>query len=876
MEQVIPALEAADSDAEVLAALRPHRGESGLSSAYFNRLLQLYGADPAATLNLARHWPHILKFGDEPALAYRAKGAADRLAGRWLASARAFQTAGKLATRPPDRYSYAAGAIDGLAKAGRVDEAVRLGKLLSDGLQGLGEPGLAGRAMLNTGNALLWAERGREARKWFATAIPLLSDSGFEMEVGAALLGLSTSHLIGGDARIARSEAERASAIAERLSLDYLRALCQLNLAQAELNLARPDETLMRLARLKPGFEGSATDVARINTFLGDAYLRVNMNREAADAYGEAMTLSHTLPVVTRADLQYGLGLALLESNRDAAQIHLAGAEKLYRRAGNMAWFAASRVARATALEPSSPARAESLAKSALAVRHEASIHRLNALLTVARARAVQGKSPADSLAKAQRLISKYGFEQLRWRVCEIRALVASQPLRHYRAMLAAILQVRLAQSSLTTRTAFLADKSEAIRRYLAYLLAKPTPSRVREALTVIEQTRAITLLDEILASPTLGLSASELAQLESLREELRIEAAEAFPSPDTRRAVREPVGIGTKRRWLEAGHALAMLDTRIHSNRQHNCVVLAEAAGSIFALVADRAIKLPITSDELDHALRWLQFELLSPMVARDSVGQEGLTQIAELAEQLVAPWLSLAAQPIRISAEGALYRVPWDALLAQKGIDQPAILCLHPTMTSQTATTSPPRRVAVWVNEASDLAYLGGELEAVRRSFPSAVILRTRQEVTESLRESWDLVHFVGHAHHCEENPMFSSIEFADGPLYATEIARSSLEVETVTLAACETGTLSLSLRDEPDGLTRAFLARGARHVCSSLWPLDDEAGALFFSTLFSQIVGKAEFGRAVSASRKAVMDRYKHPYFWASIALFGGYSA
>ncbi len=876
LDQVIPALEAADTDAEVLDALRPHWGESGLSSAYFNRLLQLYGADPAATLKLARHWPHILRYGDEPALAYRAKGAADRLAGRWLASARAFQRAGKLATRASDRYSYAAGAIDGLAKAGRVDEAVRLGKSLSEGLRALGEPGLAGRVMLNAGNALLWAERGREARKWFAAAIPLLSDAGFEMEEGAALLGLSTSHLIGGDARIARSEAERASAIAERLELDYLGALCQLNLAQAELNLARPDETLMRLARLKPGFEGSPTDLARINTFLGDAYLRVNMNREAADAYGEAMSLAQALPVVTRADLQYGLGVALLESNRAAAEVHLLQAERLYRKAGNLAWFAASRAARATALVDLSPVRAESLAKSALAVKHEAAIHRLNALLAAASARARQGKSPEEGLAKVQRLISKYGFEQQRWRVSEIRARVSTRPLRHYRAMLAAILRARLAQSSLTTRTAFLVDKSEAIRRYLAYLLGKQTPARVREALSVIEQTRAVTLLDEILASPALGLSEAELAQLESLREELRLESVDPLPSPDTRRAIPAPVGIGVKRRWLESGHALAMLDARIHANREHDCVVLAEAGGSIFALVAGRAVKLPITAAKLDHALRWLQFELFSPMVARNSEGKEALTQIANLAEQLVTPWLGLAEQPIRISAEGALYRVPWDALLAQKGIDQPAILCLHPAMTPCATTPTIPHRVAVWVNDASDLTHVGAELDAVRASFLSAVVLRTRREVLESLTETWDLVHFVGHARHCEENPMFSSIEFADGPLYATEIARSGLKVETVTLAACETGTLSLTLRDEPDGLTRAFLARGARHVCSSLWPLGDESGALFFSTLFADLVDGAEFSQAVSLSRKAVMDRYKHPYFWASIALFGGYSA
>ena len=119
-----------------------------------------------------------------------------------------------------------------------------------------------------------------------------------------------------------------------------------------------------------------------------------------------------------------------------------------------------------------------------------------------------------------------------------------------------------------------------------------------------------------------------------------------------------------------------------------------------------------------------------------------------------------------------------------------------------------------------------------------------------------------------------MFSSLEFADGPLYATEIARSGARCRFAFLSACETGRFSTSLRLEPDGLVRAFLACSARGIVASLWPLDDEAASIISPAFYASTERGATVPRAMAEAREVCRESLAHPYFWSSFAIFGGY--
>ena len=857
LEALIDRIEAGESPRHVL-----RERSAGVSAAYFERVRLACAADPARASRLAGHWRAFLIHGDEPALAHRAKGVAERLRGRWLASARAFEKAGQTAADDLGRLTYPIGGVDGLAKAARVDEAVALGARLAAGLDDLGEPALAARARLNAANALLAAERGAEARRLYAAAIPAFVEAGFAMEEAMARLGLSTTHLYGGDPAVSGREAAAARDLAASLGLDYLAALCEMNLAHAAIVSGRADEAFADLRLLRPRLAGNPSDAARLEESIGDACLSLNLLDEAAEAYGAALAARDGLPAVDRAHVRLGLGETLARTDPDGAHRHLAHAQRGYRALGNPHWRAAATAARVEC-HPKHP-HALRRAREACQDAKGSPYHESLAGLALACALIERGADPAQALRKVRRRVRKYGFRRFAWRIHALQARAASAPLPHYRRMMAEILRDRLATTSVAARAGFLRDKSEAVGRYLAHLLSHPTPRRVAEAGEAIRRTRAATLLDEILRSGTLTLDPAQTARLEALRVELVREAAEGG-TPDARAAVAtRPAARG----WTEATHVLGALDAVVPPGTDERTVVLAEADGRLWALVEGRAVPLGLSSSELRGALRWLEFELDAPTAHRDAPCEEAHRILRELRGALVDPWRPRDARPIRVCPDGLLWRVPWDAL-----VEDGATILLHPSFAGGRRVGA-VERVALWIDAAADLPNAPAEERTLMTCFPQARIMRSRAEVLGSLAESWDLVHVVGHARHNAGNPMFSSLEFADGPLYAAEIARSGLRTRLACLSACETGVLSLANRSEPDGLVRAFLARGSEAVLASLWPLDDEAASRFFSSLYNDLCPITPLPEAVGKARRSVRAWRDHPYFWASLSLFGGY--
>lgn len=867
-EPLIDRVEQAASEAEARAVLRPHRGQAGLSESYFGRLLQCYAGDPARAQRLAARWRIFLDLGDDPALAYRAKGAADRMAGRWHASARAFLRAGELAEDESNRRAYALGAIDALAKAGKVDEAAALGERLARELDALAQAPLAARARLNAGNALLWAERGREARAYYDRAIPAFVEHEMATEEAAARLGRSAAHLYNGDPSIAAEDALRAKAIAHEQGLDYLAALCDLNLAHAELVQGRADEAFAILLTARPALEDSPADRARVDMFLGDASLRLNLLAEAVEAYSSAWEARSALPLTDRADVLLGLGEAKTDDGPAAADRHLAEAARRYAAIGNRFWRSATLAARAELRVREGWPRARSLAEEALRSAKGSPYHETLALIAC-----VVAGSEAVKLRGATAHVRRYGYRRFAWRIHALNAAHSKRPLPHYRRMFGEILRDRLATSSVAARASFLRDKSSALSLYLDALLREPTSRRVEEAREVIVRTRSAALLDEILSSDRLRLKPDQTTRLESLRAEILAEDSSGGTS-DVRRAVGSVTAVPLVRRhWMESTHVLGVLDTLAPPQGGRSATLLAETGETLRALIGDRAIRLPISTQELADTARWLRFEISTPMADRDAPSDEACAALREIAERIVLPW-SRFVDEVRICPDGVFWGLPWDGLLAALGDQRPATLLLHPSMAGPAGDEPLYQRVAVWIDAADDLPYAHRELASILDRFPEAQVLRTRAEILASFGHPWDLIHVVGHARHNAGNPMFSHLRFADGPIYATEIARSLLRVSTVMLSACETGALSLTVREEPDGLVRAFLARGARSVLASLWPLDDEAAARFFSALYAKLDHTEGLPGAIATARSQVRAWRDHPYFWASLTLFGGY--
>jgi len=134
-------------------------------------------------------------------------------------------------------------------------------------------------------------------------------------------------------------------------------------------------------------------------------------------------------------------------------------------------------------------------------------------------------------------------------------------------------------------------------------------------------------------------------------------------------------------------------------------------------------------------------------------------------------------------------------------------------------------------------------------------------------------------------KQNPLFSFVQLApdgaeDGRLEVHEVFGLSLTADLVMLSACETGVASGALADVPAGddwvgLTRAFMHAGARHVVSTLWPVDDWATAALMERFYGAGDVAGEPARALAEAQRALLKTpaMTPPFYWAGFVVAEG---
>lgn len=861
-------------DPQTLGALLRDTEPEGLSRALFLRVADLVGSDPRKARALAAHWRPISQHSDDPAYAMRTRAVLDRLDGRWRSSANWFVRAGRAAGESIERLEHPIGAIDSFARSGAWTEAETLAKTLAKGLRLLGRPDLAARAELNLANSLLWQDRYADAGALLARVIEATDSTQLR---AAAQLGLSTARLMTGRLEDVSRHAQAAESVFTEAGMTFHAALCELNLAHVDTASGRAEAAIDRLLAIRPILEGDRFESARLEELLGDSYLRLNLVDAAQNCY-EAALAKGGIPRLNVAHCRLGLALAAAADERLGEARDLAlSAQRTYERAGNTVWAAVAGIARAEiALKGGHLTAARRLAMQAEhTVRLRGAHHHRSRALIVA-AEAEEDSARAHALARnALRLIERAGSPDLRWRAHAVLARTSPQgALRHYRRMFEAMLEDRLRTRSTASRSAWMRDKGGALRAYLARLLERPTPARIQETLTAIGRSRSAALLDEILASG--ALASVDLSALEELRAQLDL-AESTEPSGGTRRSASATDLKALQRKWTEATRDLR---PEIDARLQHasEIAVFTELPTGLALLHQDRVHHVPLDWSEFEIARRWLSFELLAPQADPDADPARVETMLESLHQALIAPWLSPGEGIVPIAPDGSLWSVPWAALLQLSGAYEPVLVPTPAFGGSGGTVVLPPNpRVALWLGEAPDLPHLEAESRAVLESFPDAMVCRSVAQIRDAMRGgSFDLIHVAAHGRLCTANPMFSALSFPDGAITAAEIATSALRAEIVTLSACESARMGLVHRDEPEGIGRAFLARGAKAVVGASWPLSDEAAAVAMVAYCRRLAAGDSVATCLQHAREVCRRSYRHPYYWGALVALGGYAS
>lgn len=292
--------------------------------------------------------------------------------------------------------------------------------------------------------------------------------------------------------------------------------------------------------------------------------------------------------------------------------------------------------------------------------------------------------------------------------------------------------------------------------------------------------------------------------------------------------------------------------------------VEFVEVDDSLYSvcLVDGRATMTPLgPQGRVRDLVRRLQFglsRLIRPTTTRQSVAAavELLRRTGqELGDVLLAP---LSQQPggrqLVIVPTGILQSMPWALLQPLRAtscaVSPSAALWLaaegRPSRRGPTAVVAGPGLPGAY-QEALAVAGVYG-------TKPLVGAAATVAHVSSALRTA-SLVHVAAHGLIRADNPLLSSLQLADGPLTVYELERLDSDLDTVVLAACESGRDVVLAGDETLGLSAAFLSRRTRNVVASVVPVPDAETGPLMVAFHRQLAAGASPAAALSAAQQSV---------------------
>lgn len=173
-----------------------------------------------------------------------------------------------------------------------------------------------------------------------------------------------------------------------------------------------------------------------------------------------------------------------------------------------------------------------------------------------------------------------------------------------------------------------------------------------------------------------------------------------------------------------------------------------------------------------------------------------------------------------------------------------------------------------------------LASELE-VERVNPAEA---TNERINDILMgQSFDFLHYAGHAYFDTKNPNQSGLQLKDSFLTAEKIRLLNKGGSLIFLNACESGTVAhdsdpqrvLYLLHNPEpvvGLASAFVYSGAFGCVGSLWPVYDKPAADLAVRFYRFILSGEPTGEALRRARAEIRTEYPREITWAGYVLYG----
>ena len=671
----------------------------------------------------------------------------------------------------------------------------------------------------------------------------------------AILLNRGTTHLFRGDLGRARIDLSRAAELAHQHQLTIEEVKARHNLGYLEFlagNLATALRTMDAVLVVEADFSRAVVLLDRSRVLV-----EAGLHREADESLVEAEKLFRADRLWKDvAEVELARAECALIDGEIAAARRLAGsARDRFRRRANDRW---RRDAELVLLQADVAAGrpGKVLAKAALRLavefRHEGLATRARtAQLVAAEAYLRAGRvSQAREVAALAGPVRPADPISARLHTRLVRAKLArstgssAELRREIRTGLAELARHRSRFGSLDLQTAGAVHGLQLAELDLALALERGAAAGV---LAAVEQGRAISSRLQAVVAPADPEIAELLSDLRRTAEELRViesDAGSAKLAAAHRKHTAEIQRTLRARAWQSEGSGLTRNPTTLASmlaalsESDTAFLSLVESGGQLHALLLGSgrprviALGAAATVNELGRRVQ-ADLDVLAnahlPAPLRTAVAGALRRSLNTLDEVLLKP-LGVANPRLVISPTGTLSRLPWGLLPSLRG--QPIVVA--PSATAWLGASSKPsadRNRTVAIFAGPDLDFAAGEARAIQAVWSAGRAFTGMAAQCDVLRaqiRDATLVHVAAHGRHQPENPLFSSLRLADGPVFAYEFDQTMLAAEHVVLSACELGQATIRPGDEALGWTSVLLHLGTRSVLAGVARVNDEVAA------------------------------------------------
>ncbi len=292
------------------------------------------------------------------------------------------------------------------------------------------------------------------------------------------------------------------------------------------------------------------------------------------------------------------------------------------------------------------------------------------------------------------------------------------------------------------------------------------------------------------------------------------VSGGDGLERPVSLAAARAAVGDGCLVAYLAVGGVLHALVVR---SRTARLLPLSDLAGATATLQRVRA--------DLDAAALAVVPPIMRAVVLRSLDG--GLRR---LDDALWQPLAALAGDgPVVVVPTSVLGAVPWTMLPSLRG--RP--VAVAPSATSWvTARAREPKGGAPVFAVGPGVPRGPAEVRAAAGAWGPVSTVLTGADATSgavlTAAAHARLLHVAAHGVHEADNPLFSSIQLADGPLFGYDLPRAAGLPTHIVLSACDLGLAEVRPGDEALGMTSALLHGGVASVVAGVGRVGDDVAS------------------------------------------------